>query len=136
MKYQPDYPGRFSGELHARGWLQDFFGWHNDDHHHSGLALFTPADVFHGRVEAVRVVRQLALDEAHAAHPERFPNGPPRVPLPPIEVCINPFTAEALSVVAAASIDVLAIASNDDHANLDRKKRSPARRAGSLTLST
>ena len=42
MKYQPDYPGRFVGELHGRGWLQDFFGWHNDEHHHSGLALFTP----------------------------------------------------------------------------------------------
>ena len=26
MKYQPDYPGRFDGELHGRGWLQDFFG--------------------------------------------------------------------------------------------------------------
>ncbi len=26
MKYQPDYPGRFNGELHGRGWLQDFFG--------------------------------------------------------------------------------------------------------------
>ena len=54
MKYQPDYPGRFDGELHGRGWLHDFFGWHNDDHHHSSLALFTPADVFFGRV-AVQV---------------------------------------------------------------------------------
>ncbi len=78
MKYQPDYPGRFASELHGRGWLQDFFGWHNDEHHHSGLALFTPADVFHGRVELVRAVRQQALDAAFAADPERFPNGPPR----------------------------------------------------------
>ncbi|MCW5790243.1 MAG: integrase core domain-containing protein [Polyangiaceae bacterium] len=51
LKYQPDYPVRFTGEDHARGWLQPFFGWHNDEHHHAGLALFTPADVFHGRVE-------------------------------------------------------------------------------------
>ena len=62
LKFQPDYPGRFSGVLHGRGWLAGFFGWHNDEHHHSGLALFTPADVFFGRVEAVRAVRQLALD--------------------------------------------------------------------------
>jgi hypothetical protein len=25
------------------------------EHHHSALALFTPADVFYGRIEAVRV---------------------------------------------------------------------------------
>jgi putative transposase len=100
LKYQPDYPGRFSGELHGRAWLQDFFGWHNDEHHHAGLALFTPADVFHGRVEAVRATRQTALDAAYAEHPERFPHGPPSVRLPPSAVHINPVAAEALSVSA------------------------------------
>ncbi len=102
LKYQPDYPGRFEGELHARAYLQDFFGWHNDEHHHSGLALFTPADVFHGRVEAVRATRQAALDAAYAAHPERFPHGPPRVLMPPAEVHINPLEAGALSISADA----------------------------------
>lgn len=101
LKYQPDYPGRFESELHGRGYLQDFFGWHNDDHHHSGLALFTPADVFYGRVEAVRATRQAALDAAYAAHPERFPHGPPRVPMPPAEVHINPLEAGALSIAGA-----------------------------------
>lgn len=98
LKYQPDYPGRFDSELHARGYLEDFFGWHNEEHHHSGLALFTPGDLFHGRVEQVRVVRQAALDSAYAKHPERFPNGPPRVPLPPSEVSINPLAIDAVSV--------------------------------------
>lgn len=103
MKYQPDYPGRFDGELHGRGWLQDFFGWHNDNHHHSSLALFTPADVFFGRVAVVAAARQLALDLAYAAHPERFTHGPPRVALPPAAVHINPLTADALTVVPAGS---------------------------------
>lgn len=108
MKYQPDYPGRFEGELHARGWLEPFFGWHNEDHHHSGLALFTPAEVFYNRVEAVRVERQAALDEAYAAHPERFPGGAPQVALPPTEVKINPVTSAAVTVgeaVVARSSD-------------------------------
>ena len=103
MKYQPDYPGRFDSELHGRGWLQDFFGWHNDDHHHSSLALFTPADVFHGRVPLIAAARQAALDTAYATHPERFPNGAPRVPLPPVAVHINPLTADALEVLPAPS---------------------------------
>jgi putative transposase len=90
LKYQPDYPDRFDGVDHGRGWLQDFFGWHNDEHHHSGLALFTPADVFYGRVEIVAATRQRALDAAYAAHPERFPNGAPTVRRPPAKVEINP----------------------------------------------
>lgn len=102
LKYQPDYPGRFESELHARAYLQDFFGWHNEEHHHSSLALFTPSDVFHGRVEQVRAIRQAALDGAYQAHPERFPNGPPRVSLPPSAVQINPLAVDALSVAPAA----------------------------------
>jgi len=99
LKYQPDYPGRFDDEQHGRVYLEDFFDWHNNDHHHSSLALFTPADVFYGRVEVVRAVRQAALDAAYAAHPERFPHGPPRVAMPPTHVHINPLEAGTLSVL-------------------------------------
>ena len=102
MKYQPDYPGRFAGDLHGRAWLQDFFAWHNDDHHHAGLALFTPAEVFYGRVAAVAATRQVALDAAYSAHPERFPNGPPRVSLPPAAVYINPIAVEAVELTTAS----------------------------------
>jgi putative transposase len=102
LKYQPDYPGRFENVPHARSWLEAFFGWHNDEHHHSGLALFTPAEVFHGRVEDVARVRQTALDAAYLVHPERFPNGPPRVRRPPSEVSINPLTS---AEVTASRID-------------------------------
>jgi len=98
LKYQPDYPGQFGSALHGRAWLGEFFAWHNDHHHHSGLALFTPADVFCGRVAAVAAVRQATLDAAYLAHPERFPNGAPRVPLPPPAVHINPIPAETVQV--------------------------------------
>lgn len=90
LKYQPDYPDRFASPTHARGWCQEFFDWYANDHQHSGLALFTPADVFYGRVEDIATCRQAALDAAHAAHPERFPNGRPVVRRPPTSVAINP----------------------------------------------
>ena len=102
LKYQPDYPGRFASVLHARGWLGDFFAWHNDHHHHTGLALFTPADVFHGRVADVAAIWQGALDAKYQAHPERFPNGPPRVRLPPVAVHINPVVTEVVEVATAS----------------------------------
>lgn len=105
MKYQPDYPGRFAGVEHARGWLQEFFGWHNDEHHHAGLALFTPADVFYGRVEDVAATRQRALDAAYAAHPERFPNGPPIARRPPAKVEINPVSSKAATEAEERTAD-------------------------------
>lgn len=94
LKYQPDYPERFASPAHARAWCQEFFGWYNDVHQHSGLALFTPADVFYGRVEDIAARRQAALDDAYAAHPERFPNGPPVVRRPPASVAINPLSVD------------------------------------------
>lgn len=100
MKYQPDYPGRFGSELHARGWAESYFDWYNDKHHHEGLALFTPADVYFGRVEAVATQRQAALDAAYAAHPERFVHGAPKVARPPSSVAIN---APAAAPDASAS---------------------------------
>jgi putative transposase len=106
LKYQPDYPKLFSGLLHARGWLDAFFGWHNNDHHHSGLSLFTPAEVFFGRVAAVHAVRQATLGAAYALYPDRFPNGPPKAALPPAEVHINPLEALAVSVVHAEALPV------------------------------
>lgn len=105
LKYQPDYPERFHGVLDGRAYFQGFVGWHNDEHHHSGLALFTPADVFYGRVEAERATRQAALDAAYARHPERFPHGAPRVPMPPTEVHINPLTADAVTLPSTDSDD-------------------------------
>jgi transposase InsO family protein len=117
LKYQPDYPGRFAGELHARGWLEIFFGWHNDDHHHSGLALFTPAEVFFGRVAAVHSVRQATLDAAYAMHPERFPNGSPIAALPPAHVHINPLEALSVSVDHTEPGNAPAVATEDPPAN-------------------
>jgi putative transposase len=88
-KYQPDFPQAFASSTHVRGWFHELFAWYNEEHHHQGLALFTPADVFHGRVEAVAARRQAALDEAFRAHPERFVHGPPTVRRPPARVHIN-----------------------------------------------
>ncbi len=90
IKYQPDYPGRFHSLADARRWFAEFFDWYANRHRHSGLALFTPADVFFGRVQALAAQRQRALDEAYAAHAERFVRGRPLVRLPPAKVAINP----------------------------------------------
>jgi putative transposase len=131
MKYQPDYPHFFSGVLHARGWLEAFFAWHNDDHQHSGLALFTPAEVFFERVAAVHAIRQETLDAAHALHPERFPNGPPKAPLPPAQVHINPLEALTAQVEPAERVnDHAPVPTAIDTPRLDNTLNIPAWRSG------
>jgi putative transposase len=89
MKYRPDFPERFGEIEDSRGYSRDFFGWYNDEHHHAGIGMLTPADVHHGLVELRVAERQAALDIAFASHPERFPHGRPIAQRPPREVWIN-----------------------------------------------
>jgi putative transposase len=90
LKQQPDYPGRFASIEHARRWSDDYFAWYNNEHHHSGLAYYTPAQVYTGQVEEMAQRRQAALDKQYELHPERFVHGRPVTPLPPERVTINP----------------------------------------------
>jgi putative transposase len=89
MKYRPDYPDRFGSIQDARAWARPFFHWYNHEHHHSGLALLTPATVHYGQAQAVLDRRQQVLQAAYAAHPERFVRGMPTPPSLPTEVWIN-----------------------------------------------
>jgi len=80
LKYRPDFPERFGCIEDSRSHCRDFFPWYNTEHHHSGIALHTPHDVHHGLAPQRTVDRQNALLVAFQAHPERFPNGPPKAP--------------------------------------------------------
>jgi hypothetical protein len=89
LKYRPDFPGRFTSIESARQHCQVFFGWYNDEHRHTGLGLYTPADVHYGLAEAIRDKRAGVLDAAYAAHPERFVRKPPEPPKVPEISWIN-----------------------------------------------
>lgn len=82
LKHFPTFPKRFSDLVTTRAFVDQFFAYYNHEHCHSGIGLHTPADVHFRRADAVRAQRQLVLDAAHAAHPERFRRPPiaPRVP--------------------------------------------------------
>jgi putative transposase len=55
LKYRPDFPDRFGSIEDARAFCQAFFAWYNKAHRHSGIALFTPADVHYGRSDELLV---------------------------------------------------------------------------------
>jgi putative transposase len=109
LKYRPDFPKNFGCLEDARAHCVDFFAWYNDEHHHRGLEMLRPADVHHGRVEQYLAEKQRVMDAAFAAHPERFPQGPPVVRRPRDKVWINPPKRDAdttAAPIAAGSAEV------------------------------
>ena len=105
QKYQPDYPGRFDHGAHARTWCESYFDWYNFDHHHAGLASYTPEQVFTGHYRDVAQAKQLALDAQYAQHPERFVAGPSTAELPPASVVVNPVTPEQIAAGATEKVN-------------------------------
>lgn len=104
LKYAPGYPDRFGCLADARQWAQTFFTWYNHEHHHTGIGLFTPADVHTGRAAALWHQRQAVMQQAYAAHPERFVRGPSVPPALPAAVWINPPPASSASSVATGAM--------------------------------
>jgi len=89
MKYRPEFPDRFGCIQDSRAFCQQFFKWYNEEHRHSGIALLSPAMVHFGEAQDVLAQRQMVLDAAYRAHPDRFVRQSPK-PLPlPSEVWIN-----------------------------------------------
>lgn len=88
VKYDLNCPERFEDIDHAREWTAGFLGRYAYEHRHSGLGCYTPASVFDGSFVEVQARRQALLDQAHAAHPERF-RQPPKASAVPAIVGIN-----------------------------------------------
>jgi putative transposase len=101
-KYQPEFPATFANLAEARVFCHAFFTWYNLQHRHSSLALLTPADVHHGRAQAILQQRQVTLDATHAAHPERFVHGNPKVRQLPTASYINRPTETASSTLPSS----------------------------------
>jgi len=99
MKYRPDYPTRFGCLQDARAWAATFFDWYNREHHHTGLALLTPADVHFHRTEDVQQKRQAVLQAAYKKTPERFVKGVPHPIQLPKAVWINPPTSTNTALI-------------------------------------
>ena len=90
LKYRPEFPKRFGSIQDARAFCREFFQWYNNEHHHSGIAFLTPAEVHHGLAVQVIADRQIVLNQAFRRHPERFVRKPPTVSQLPEAVWINP----------------------------------------------
>lgn len=85
FKYRPDFPSQFGSQEDARQFCQLFFPWYNQEHWHSGIGFYPPADIHLGRAYLRQERRAEVLDAAWSAHPEPFVDRPPAPPqLPPV----------------------------------------------------
>ena len=90
MKYRPDFPDRFGCIEDARAHCRTFFAWYNFEHRHSGIGFMTPHSVHYGLAKEMRAARQITLDAAFLAHPNRFKSRNPQPPAMPMAAWINP----------------------------------------------
>ncbi len=97
MKYRPEFPARFGSIEDARAHCQTFFAWYSTMHRHSGIGYMTPHSVHYGQAPALFATRQVTLDAAFAAHPNRFKGKSPQPPALPTAAWINPPIKESLA---------------------------------------
>jgi putative transposase len=90
LKYRPGFPDRFGSIHDAQAFCQQFFGWYNAEHRHSGIAMMTPEAIHYGHAVQLHQARAQVLAAAYAAHPERFVRKPPTPKPLPTAVWINP----------------------------------------------
>ena len=88
MKYRPGYPKIFAELAIARAYITGYVSWYNQEHKHSGIALFSPEQVHDGTWQQAWEQRERALQRYFHEHPERF-HARPRTPSPAATVGIN-----------------------------------------------
>ncbi len=91
LKYHPNWPKKFETLDEVTAHCEQFFGWSNDEHHHSGVGMLTPTDHHAGHGQRIDTVAQTGCPRRRLpGPPERFPNGRPHPPHQPTRVWINP----------------------------------------------
>lgn len=88
MKYRPSYPGTFATLEEARAYVEWYVPWYNQNHKHSGIALFSPDEVHDGTWRHAWARRNAIQQAYYDKHPERFRRRP-TTPTPADIVGIN-----------------------------------------------
>ena len=91
LKYRPEYPSKpFEGVMAAQEWVEEFVGWYNDEHRHSGIRFVTPASRHYGEDKQILETRKEVYEEAKQKNPLRWVSGKTRNWNMISEVRLNP----------------------------------------------
>lgn len=73
LKYTPEYPTRpFKNMFEAKGWVDNFIKWYNEEHLHSGINYVTPNSRHEGRDVKILESRKLVFTKARRQNPQRW----------------------------------------------------------------
>jgi transposase InsO family protein len=91
LKYRPEYPSKpFEGLSAAQAWVEEFVGWYNNEHRHSGIRFVTPASRHYGEDKQILEKRKEVYEEAKQNNPLRWVSGKTRNWNMISEVSLNP----------------------------------------------
>ena len=91
LKYRPEYPSNpFEGVSAAQAWVEEFVGWYNDEHRHSGIRFVTPSSRHYGEDKQILEKRKEVYEEAKQKNPLRWFSGKTRNCDMITEVRLNP----------------------------------------------
>jgi putative transposase len=89
-KYRPDYPSEgFEDLCEARGWVDRFVHWYNEEHRHSAIRFVTPSERHQGQDAVILQRRDAIYRQAQQKIPSRW-SGSTRNWTPIGEVWLNP----------------------------------------------
>jgi len=73
LKYCPAYPTKPFNDLEeARGWVNKFVNWYNNEHLHSGINFISPGDKHAGKDEAILERRAMVYESAKLKNKNRW----------------------------------------------------------------
>ena len=101
LKYCPQFPSQFGSIEDARAFCQDFFGYYNREHRHSGIGLVPTEQLHYGFAQNVYDQRCFTLNNAFEKNPERFRGKKPQPPALPKAAWINKPKQEKPDVIRA-----------------------------------
>jgi putative transposase len=72
VKYQPNYPEKFSTMEESLNWVGGFVDWYNNEHTHSGIKYVTPNQRHTDADVAILERRKRTYEEAKNKNPQRW----------------------------------------------------------------
>lgn len=73
LKYVPTWPEKgFATLEEARGWVETFVGWYNEEHRHSGIRYVTPGQRHRGEDSQLLAQRKSVYTDAKMLNPHRW----------------------------------------------------------------
>ena len=98
LKYRPEYPEQpFESLEEARRWVEEFVGWYNHEHRHSGIRFVTPARRHAGDERDILKNREEVYRKAKEKNPSRW-SGNTRSWDPISTVILNPSSRESSKI--------------------------------------